>query len=298
MVLLAAWSLVLSRLSGQDDFAVGTPIANRTREETEGLIGFFVNTLAVRVRLGVRPGDSGIDFPERAGADGSDGEKDAGVTFRDLLGRIRESSLSAWANQDLPFESLLQALAPARDRSRSPIFQVWFNFVNVPESTPRFGRLESTPLGAEAVETKFDLSLYAAEVDGAIALDFVCGRDLRPLADRRDGRAGRARSRAGRGRARREAEEISLVTGPARRPDADAPLSDARRGAVHDTWPGARRRTPAPSPPGPARSGLRRAGHDGEPIALARGARGSQGRRRRRLGAPEPAGPSERFSVF
>src|SRR5262249_46063715 len=135
MVLLAAWSIVLSRLSGQDDFAIGTPVANRTREETEGLIGFFVNTLALRVRLGARPDAAGVDPSERVGADvAADGEAD--VTFRGFLRRIRESSLDAWDHQDLPFESLLQALAPPRDRSRAPIFPGWVNFVNVPAHEP------------------------------------------------------------------------------------------------------------------------------------------------------------------
>ena len=73
----------------------------------------------------------------------------------------------------MPFESLLQALAPARDRSRAPIFQVWFNFLNVPDAEPRFGALEAIALGPEGVDTKFDLSLYATEINGAIALDLV-----------------------------------------------------------------------------------------------------------------------------
>ena len=96
MTLLAAFQVLLHRYTGQDDFVVGTPIAGRTRAETEGLLGFFVNTLVLRADLGGEP------------------------TFRELLARVREVTLGAYAHQEMPFERLVEALAPARDSSRAP----------------------------------------------------------------------------------------------------------------------------------------------------------------------------------
>src|SRR6185437_13525310 len=97
MVLLAAFQALLGRYSGQADFAVGAPIAGRTRAELEPLIGFFVNTLALRADLAGDP------------------------SFRALLARVRETALGAYAHQDLPFERLVEALAPDRDPARNPI---------------------------------------------------------------------------------------------------------------------------------------------------------------------------------
>ncbi len=104
MTLLAAFTALLGRYSGQDDIVTGTPVANRNRAETEDLIGFFVNTLVLRADLS---GD-----PE----------------FTGLLGRVRGMTLGAYAHQDLPFEQLVDALVTGRDRSRTPLFQVLFNY--------------------------------------------------------------------------------------------------------------------------------------------------------------------------
>jgi amino acid adenylation domain-containing protein len=145
MTLFAGWSALLSRLSGQDDVVVGTPVANRPRTELEPLIGFFVNTLALRVRLDGDPSVAG------------------------LLARVRSATLGAWEHQDLPFEQLVDAVQPARSMSYSPLFQVLFSMDN----TPAQAALELPGLRIEAVEqagasTQFDLVL--AMSDGADGL--------------------------------------------------------------------------------------------------------------------------------
>ncbi|MEU0032350.1 amino acid adenylation domain-containing protein, partial [Streptomyces sp. NPDC006335] len=105
MTLLAGFNLLLSRYCGTDDVVVGTPVAGRNRAETEDLIGFFVNTLVLRTDLSGDP------------------------SFTDLVGRVRETALGAYAHQDLPFEQLVDALVTDRDRSRTLLFQVFFNYV-------------------------------------------------------------------------------------------------------------------------------------------------------------------------
>ncbi|HEY0601638.1 MAG TPA: condensation domain-containing protein, partial [Herpetosiphonaceae bacterium] len=108
MTLLAGWYVLLSRYSGQSDIAVGTPIAGRTQPETEPLIGFFINTLVLRTSLAGSP------------------------SFRDLLDRVRTTTLDAYAHQDAPFEAVVERLQPERDRSRQPLFQVLFALMNAP----------------------------------------------------------------------------------------------------------------------------------------------------------------------
>ncbi|MBV6325820.1 hypothetical protein KVP70_33540, partial [Duganella sp. HSC-15S17] len=100
MTLLAGWSILLARLSGQSDIVIGTPVANRQRSEIEALIGFFVNTLALRVQL--------ADDPSVAA----------------LLAQVKDSTLGAYAHQDVPFEQVVEALQPPRSMSHSPLFQV------------------------------------------------------------------------------------------------------------------------------------------------------------------------------
>jgi amino acid adenylation domain-containing protein len=111
MTLLAAFQTLLHHYTGQDDIAIGSPVANRNRAEIEGLIGFFVNSLVMRTDFSGDP------------------------TFAALLAQVREKALEAYANQDLPFESLVEELQPDRDLSRNPIFQVIFQLMNAPTVT-------------------------------------------------------------------------------------------------------------------------------------------------------------------
>ena len=140
MTLLAAYAVLLGRYSGQDDVVVGTPAANRNHAGTEDLIGFFVNTLVLRADLS---GD-----PE----------------FTGLLGRVREVALGAYAHQDLPFEQLVDALVSDRDRSRTPLFQVFFNYAQTGGGDAA-GRGGGQATGAEVrrLPALFDLTLSVAD---------------------------------------------------------------------------------------------------------------------------------------
>lgn len=142
--LFAAFQTLLYRYSGQADFLVGTPIANRTRPETEGLIGVFVNTLALRTSL---PGNP---------------------TFRELVQRVREETLEAYAHQDAPFEKLVEALQVPRDLSRNPLFQVMFVFQNNQVFTQQFGDLSLRVLRLDNVAVQFDLTLSMSDTDEGI----------------------------------------------------------------------------------------------------------------------------------
>jgi amino acid adenylation domain-containing protein len=139
MTLLAAFQVLLSRYSGQNDVVIGTPVANRTRPELEGLIGFFVNTLVLRTQL--TPEDS----------------------FRELLRRVREVCLGAYAHQDLPFERLVEALSPPRDTSRNPVFQVMFALQNMELPALELPGLSVEPFEFERTTAQVDLTLYVME---------------------------------------------------------------------------------------------------------------------------------------
>ena len=134
--LLAAFHMLLGRYTGQEDIVVGSPIAGRTQAETEGLVGFFVNTLALRLDLSGDP------------------------TFRELLHRAREVTLGAYAHQDLPFEKLVEELQPERDLRRTPVFQVAFAFQNFPSHKLELPGLTLRSEPAESGTAKFDLMLY------------------------------------------------------------------------------------------------------------------------------------------
>ncbi|MCP4656445.1 MAG: amino acid adenylation domain-containing protein, partial [bacterium] len=143
MTLLAAFKVLLHRYSGQPDVVVGTPIANRTHSEIEALIGFFVNTLVLRTDLA------------------------GGPSFRELLDRVRETSLGAYSHQDLPFEKLVEELHLERHLNRNPLCQVMFSYQNFPGSAAQVRGLTLSGLGESGQDTgtsKFDLTLSVDEV--------------------------------------------------------------------------------------------------------------------------------------
>ncbi|WP_392535132.1 amino acid adenylation domain-containing protein [Nostoc sp. C117] len=135
MTLVAAYDTLFYRYTGTEDILVGSPIANRDRSEIERLIGFFVNTLVMRTNLAGNP------------------------SFSELLGRVREMAMEAYTYQNLPFEILVEALQPHRDLSHTPLFQVMFALQNVPLSEVELPGLSVTPLMAESITAKFDLTL-------------------------------------------------------------------------------------------------------------------------------------------
>ncbi|HET9394592.1 MAG TPA: condensation domain-containing protein, partial [Nitrospiraceae bacterium] len=154
MTLLAGFQCLLFRHSGQDDIVVGTPIANRRYRELEDLIGFFVNTLALRA--------SSL----------------ATVTFSELLQRVREVTLGAYAHQDLPFEKLVEELQPERDLSRNPLFQVMFALQNAPKNVLELPGLRLEGEGGESRTTRFDLECHVWEEGQVLRGAFVYNTNL------------------------------------------------------------------------------------------------------------------------
>ncbi len=154
MTLLGGLSVLLSRSAGQTDVAVGSPIANRTHGEVEGLIGFFVNTLVLRTDLSGEPG------------------------FRELLSRVRRMALSAYAHQDLPFEKLVEAVSPERDPSRTPLFQVLLALQNAPRGSLELPGLRLEPVRLGRGTAKFDLTLTLLETPQGLSGAWEYSLDL------------------------------------------------------------------------------------------------------------------------
>jgi amino acid adenylation domain-containing protein len=154
MVLLAGFQTLLSRLTGQEDLPVGSPIANRNRAEIEPLIGFFVNTLVMR------------------------GELSGDPTFGELLDRVRQSTLEAYAHQDLPFEMLVEELRPERHLSLNPLFQVMFAVQNAPVGAMELPGLALSPVVMEGAAAQFDLELNLWERDGALLAELPHSAEL------------------------------------------------------------------------------------------------------------------------
>ena len=154
MTLLAAFYVLLYRYTDETDIVIGTPVANRNRQELESLIGFFVNTLALRADLSGNP------------------------TFRELLAQVREVSLGAYAHQELPFEMVVEELSPIRDPSRNPVFQVMFALQNIPEAASQSLGLTISPVDVKTDRAQFDLILDVIEFDKQLHLTFVYNTDL------------------------------------------------------------------------------------------------------------------------
>ena len=144
MTLLAAFQILLWRHSGQEDVVVGSPIAGRNRAETEELIGFFINTLALRTDLSGNP------------------------TFAELLQQVKQTALEAYTHQDLPFEKLVEELQPERDLGRNPLFQVMFQFQNTSPAGLRMKDLSVSKIETSTHTAKFDLMLATSEQDGVV----------------------------------------------------------------------------------------------------------------------------------
>ena len=154
MVLFGGFLALLQRASGQDDLVVGTNVANRHHLETEGLIGFFANLLPLRVDLRGEP------------------------SFRELLARVREAALGAYAHQDAPFDRVVEAVAPRRGAGYSPLVQVVVSFQNVPAAAPETTGLRMTPLRSEPGTAKFDLVLDLVDRGEGVTATFEYDRDL------------------------------------------------------------------------------------------------------------------------
>lgn len=155
MTLLCGWSILLGRMSGQQDLVIGSPVANRQRADTEGLIGFFVNTLALRVR------------PQ------------AGLTVAALLDQVRAMTLAAYAHQELPFEHLVEALQPERSLDHNPLVQVMLALNNTPGvAATGLAGLELAPLDSPQTMSKCDMTLSLGEVQGELVGTIEYASDL------------------------------------------------------------------------------------------------------------------------
>ncbi len=144
MTLLGAVAALIARMSGQRDFAIGTPVAHRVRTELEPLVGFFVNTLALRMDLLGSP------------------------TVREWLGRVRDETLGAFTNQDVPFQRLVEVFQPSRDLSRSPLFQVMFALHDMEDETRSLGALTVEPFQMPSHSSQVDLTFSFEQRSGAL----------------------------------------------------------------------------------------------------------------------------------
>jgi amino acid adenylation domain-containing protein len=144
MTVLTGWATLLARLSGQDDIVVGTSVANRQHPQAEPLIGFFVNTVALRVSFNAEP------------------------TAATLLDQVKATVLQALAHQDIPFEQVVEVVNPERSAAHNPLFQSLFALNNTPGATLALPDLELSTLGADRITAHFDLSLTLTEVDDVL----------------------------------------------------------------------------------------------------------------------------------
>ncbi|MES1240588.1 MAG: amino acid adenylation domain-containing protein, partial [Acidobacteriota bacterium] len=205
MVLAAAFQALLARLANQEDVCVGTPVAGRRRVETEGLIGFFVDTLVLRTDLSGEP------------------------SFRELLGRVRERTLEAHAHQELPFDRLVEALRPERNLGQTPLFQVMLALQNAALDAPPPAGLGLEVLDLEPAAVRFDLTLSLRDPGG----DSELAGELRFRTDLFE----RATVRRWGGKLLALLEAVAAVSGDAGRRVHEVPLlSAARRHQVVVEW--------------------------------------------------------------
>ncbi len=154
MALLGAFQVLLARYSGQEDVAVGSPIAGRTRSEMEDLIGFFANTIVFR------------------------GDLTGDPSFRTVLQRSKTAVLAAVAYQDMPFDQLVTALRPVRDTSRTPLFQVMFALQNSPMPPLESPEMAMTPMVVTSDSARADLTLFALELEDGLHATLEYDADL------------------------------------------------------------------------------------------------------------------------
>ena len=154
MSLLAGFQTLLFRYSGQDQIVIGTDVANRTTTETERLIGFFINLLALRTDLSGNP------------------------TFRELLGRVREVALGAYSHQEMPFDKLVQELQPERSMSHNPIVQALFVMQNLPRQERNLSGLSLEPFDLPVSRSKFDLAVFVVDQPDDLKTYWLYSTDL------------------------------------------------------------------------------------------------------------------------
>ena len=155
MTLLAGWSALWSRLSGQDAVVIGSPVANRQRAEVEPLIGFFVNTLALRMDLSADP------------------------NVADLLAQIKATTLGAYAHQDVPFEQVVEVLQPVRSLSHSPIFQAMLTMNDMSDIDGLTLRhLAISVVGTSQKTAQFDLALSLGDTPDGLVGNLIYAADL------------------------------------------------------------------------------------------------------------------------
>jgi hypothetical protein len=154
IAMLAAFATLLYRLTGEEDIVIGSPIANRNNLELQGLIGFFTNTIALRTRLGGNP------------------------TFREVIGRARATALGAYAHQDMPFDKVVETVAPKRDPGHNPLFQVNFRAQATERPALALTAIEVEPIAVDIGFSRFDLALELELGPQALGGYFEYDRDL------------------------------------------------------------------------------------------------------------------------
>ncbi len=154
MALMAGFQAMLSKYSGEEQIVVGTDLANRTMPDTERMIGFFINLMAVRTDLSGNP------------------------TFRELLGRVREGLLESYAHQEVPFPKIVQEVQPERSATHNPIVQALFVMQNIPQVKRELAGLQADPFNVPVTTSKFDLAVFVVEKPEGLLGHWVYSTEL------------------------------------------------------------------------------------------------------------------------